>query len=603
MRRTLLLIVVVLLNACGPSPTTPSQSIPAPQTEEAGAVPVTPTPPHNTVDATTMQGKLLMGYQGWFSCPEDGMGNGWEHWFNGDIPDADHFRVDMWPDASELTPSERCETQMEYPDGTPAYLYSANNPATVMRHFQWMNEYGIDGVFLERFVKGLSQPNIFDKRNRVTENVRQGSETYGRVFAIEYDISRPDSNFVSQIKEDWIYLVDVMKVTESPAYLHHKGRPVLGIFGLGLNFYQTTPAQAMELVEFFKNNPDPRYRVTLMAGVPGGWRTLTEDSLPDQEWAEYYCSLDIISPWTVGRYRTDEEVDHWSNRMRADMVQAKQCGADYMPVVWPGTSFHNSEMPGSTGTPFNQIPRRGGRLYWRQVYDAISIGAPMIFNAMFDEVDEDTAMYKLAATVNDQPAGVELVSMDADGEALPNDWYLHLAGAATQMLRGNIPLTPGIPLNPDGSLVTIFELPEPAPAGQVTMRVQIVSTADWTTLDLLGGGQWMWMALVSASPEASMVAADLMPIGLNQTLDRARAGQQVEMIVDIYLSNVQAGAPLNFEIQRGSIGKTTVSLFRMNALTNDFEVVDTVTWAGMNDNIKNPYPFSVPSEPYLPDAP
>ncbi len=72
----------------------------------------------------------------------------------------------------------------------------------------------------------------------------------------------------------------------------------------------------------------------------------------------------------------------------------------------------------------------------------------MIYNAMFDEVDEGTAMYKIAATSNDQPVGVPLVSLDADGTSLPNDWYLRLAGAATQMLRGEIPLTVDIPIKP-----------------------------------------------------------------------------------------------------------------------------------------------------------
>jgi hypothetical protein len=72
----------------------------------------------------------------------------------------------------------------------------------------------------------------------------------------------------------------------------------------------------------------------------------------------------------------------------------------------------------------------------------------MIYNAMFDEVDEGTAMYKLAATGNDQPKGVKLVPLDADGLNLPSDWYLRLAGAATQMLRGEIPLTIKIPIQP-----------------------------------------------------------------------------------------------------------------------------------------------------------
>jgi len=56
------------------------------------------------VDASSLDGKLLFGYQGWFGCPEDGSGLGrWEHWFRRDQPAAaDTVRVDMWPDVSDL---------------------------------------------------------------------------------------------------------------------------------------------------------------------------------------------------------------------------------------------------------------------------------------------------------------------------------------------------------------------------------------------------------------------------------------------------------------------------------------------------------------------
>ena len=65
-----------------------------------------------------------------------------------------------------------------------------------------------------------------------------------------------------------------------------------------------------------------------------------------------------------------------------------------MPVIFPGFSWHNLKAT----LPLNQIPRNGGTFYWRQVYNAISAGCTMLYGAMFDEVDEGTAMFKMAPT-------------------------------------------------------------------------------------------------------------------------------------------------------------------------------------------------------------
>lgn len=59
--------------------------------------------------------------------------------------------------------------------------------------------------------------------------------------------------------------------------------------------------------------------------------------------------------------------------------------------------------------------------------------APELY-AMFDEVDEGTAMFKLAPTRDSVPAGLPLVTLDADGDQLPSDWYLQLARQAQQRL-------------------------------------------------------------------------------------------------------------------------------------------------------------------------
>jgi hypothetical protein len=154
---------------------------------------------------------------------------------------------------------------------------------------------------------------------------------------------------------------------------------------------------------------------------------------------------------------------------------------------------------------------------------------------------------------------------------------------------------------PSESLATTFAPPEPTPSVQVTIRVRIVTTADWTTLNLLSGGQLMSMVPVSNSPEATIAAVDQMPIALSQTLERARSGKQVEMVVELNLRQVQAGYPLTFEIQRGSIGQTTVTL--MKVITATPEVVKTVSWSGITDNVINSYIFNVSSELFLPATP
>jgi hypothetical protein len=387
------------------------------------------------VDPTTLHRKYMFGYQGWFGCPQDGSPLGaWEHWFaRGGPANADTLQVDMWPDVSELAADERCETPFTLPDGRTAHLYSAYNPRTVERHFRWMREYDLAGVFLQRFTVRLDDPAVLGFRDTVARNVRAAAESNGRVFAVMYDISgHPGETLTEAVKRDWKYLVDVVRVIESPRYLHHRGRPVLGIWGFGFRDRSPTPDQAAALIEFFKNHPDPRYRVTLLGGVPARWRTLSRDSRSDRGWAGVYRSFDIISPWTVGRFRNAIEVDgFYADEVAKDLAETRRLALEYMPVVFPGFSWHNL-MPNA---PLNPIPRRGGRFYWRQVERALRAGNTMLYGAMFDEVDEGTAMFKVVSSSREAPGHVPTVTLDIDGEPLPSDWYLRLAREAQKALQ------------------------------------------------------------------------------------------------------------------------------------------------------------------------
>lgn len=402
----------------------------------------------SAVDPTTMDRKLLFGYQGWFGCPEDGSPlRRWEHWFHRDQPaSAATVHVDLWPDVSELDQDERCRTPLTLPNGRAADVYSAYNPKTVDRHFRWMKEYGLAGVFLQRFVVRLDDPALRGFRDGVLRNARAGAERHGRVFVLMYDISghRRDG-LVEAMQRDWTYLVDSLRVTESPSYLHHRGRPVLAIWGLGFVDRSATPEQAAALIEFFKNNPEPRYRVTLVGGVPSRWRSRSRDSLRDQRWERVYRAFDVISPWTVGRFRDNASADRfYGKEIARDLELMRALSIEYLPVIFPGFSWHNLK----GGSPLNQIPRRAGRFYWRQVQNAIRAGCTMLYGAMFDEVDEGTAIYKLAANAADVPSAARFVTLDADREAVPSDWYLRLAGEAQRMLSGEPLRAEELPLAP-----------------------------------------------------------------------------------------------------------------------------------------------------------
>ncbi len=395
-----------------------------------------------TVDPTTLDNKMLMGYQGWFACAGDGSPmNKWVHWFDtGQSPIASNLTVDFWPDISELDTDELYATALTMPDGSAAKVYSPWNQKTVLRHFKWMKDYGIDGVFLQRFTSELSNSSNFAWRNGVTTNVRLGAETYGRVFAIMYDISgQKESTLVSTITNDWVYLVGTMHVTDSPRYIRHHGKPVVSLWGFGFNTRTNTPDEAQTVISFFK-----AAGCTVMGGVPTYWRNLSNDSQTNTAWADVYRSFDVLSPWLVTRFSTTNSADTFkTNFLLPDLSECKSHGIDYMPVVWPGFSWTNVN-----GGPYNQIPRYGGAFYWRQVYNAVSIGCTMLYGAMFDEMNEGTSMFKMAPTAGDLPTGAALVPLNVDGINLPSDWYLRLAGEATKMLRGQTPVQPQIPISP-----------------------------------------------------------------------------------------------------------------------------------------------------------
>lgn len=399
-------------------------------------------------DPSTLDGKLVCGYQGWFMAPGDGnpASVGWRHWSR-DTDDVGPglYTVEMWPDVREYSASDLfAAPNVTLQDSTTGKLFSSIRPGVVDLHFAWMEQYGIDGVFLQRFVSELGDPRFFDIRNMVLDNVRASAAAHGRVFALEYDTSGTSpSTMYDKITADWEYLVDDENLLDDPRYLHQNGKPVVIIWGLGFEGRGHTPAMAQAIIDYFKSDPDYGGNFVI-GGVPTFWRTLTADSETDPDWANVYRSFDVIHPWMVGRVANDNDIDNFvTNVWQPDLTETANLGIGYMPVVFPGFSWDNlmQQPPGST-----LIPRQGGQFLWNQVYEWQDLGVNMMFVAMFDEVDESTAIFKVSPN---HPVTDHWV----DYEGYPTDWYLKIVGEASKMLRGDISLTMTIPVDSDGDTI------------------------------------------------------------------------------------------------------------------------------------------------------
>ena len=386
------------------------------------------------VDSSTLTGKVMCGYQGWFACEGDGAERGWAHWTKGRGPlSPANAKIDLWPDVTGFGADERFATGFKHADGRTAEVFSSFKKETVLRHFEWMRDYGIDGAFVQRFATGLRDPKVLRQNNTVLTHCRDGAEKNGRAFVVMYDLSGLGANRIREVMDDWRKLRTELRVTESASYLRHRGKPLVAVWGVGFSDDRKyTLGECRELVEFLKKDG-----CTVMLGVPTHWRELKNDAAKDPALHDVLKLADVVSPWTVGRYRDGAGVArHEEKFLRPDLAWCAQAKLDYLPVVFPGFSWANMH-----GGPLDAIPRRKGEFLWSQFTAAKRAGAKMIYVAMFDEVDEATAIFKCT---NDVPASDK--SQFVTYEGLPSDFYLRLTGAGAKMLRGEIPFTDKIPL-------------------------------------------------------------------------------------------------------------------------------------------------------------
>jgi serine/threonine protein kinase len=418
--------------------------------------------------------------------------------------------------------------------------YSANDPVVVAQHLAWLREAGV-GLIVSSWwgrysFEDQALPLLLDQAERYGIKVAIHIEPYG-------ERSGP------RMLEDIQYL-----------YQRYGGHPA---------FYRTTDFSPWAEDDrskglFFVFGPDfageadPQvsaeyWKETLDAihALPDGAIVLAATT--DCSWVEsgHFDGLyNYLAVHAVG----DENAFSWSRCIPR--------GAWYVPSVAPGSS------PRRIGYPDDLYePRREGGTYSAQWDTALGTGVEprLVTITSFNEWHEGTQIEPAAY-------GVE------NGLGYTYDDY----GPVGE--QGYLTLT-----REWADRLLLRQWPEIS-----VMRIHMTTRADWTSLLLLSGGTWIRPELIFASEEATNAGTEENRINLNQTLDRAKAGEQVDLLIDISLLGADPDGQLAFEIQRGSIGWTKVEIFNFNG--PDPVLVDTFIWGGLvgTDGL-NPYRFKLPA--------
>lgn len=361
-------------------------------------------PAKDYVDRTTLKGKVMTGYQGWFGTPNDiADTGGWKHWARSGGMIPANFTMDAWPDLTEYDPASLARAaNVMTTSGDPAYLFSSRTYSAVQKHFRWMRKHNVDGAWVQRF-----HPKAGAESEWVLRNVSQAAAEEGLVWGVEYDVSgMADATVFAKLQADWVWLTTQFDILNDPRYIHEDGKPVVFIWGFPFPDRNFTTASADAAVDWFKAQG-----VHVIGGIPSSWNSLSAS------WKTHIEKYDGVLSWM--------------NKNTPDAAFFRNRGQDFYPHIWPGFSWaHLKQLP---ATPLDQYTDRSdGQFFWTKGREWINAGATdSLFFGMWDEYDEATQMMPM--TDNHPPPHTEWGRF-INNQGKPSDWWMMLCDELKRMM-------------------------------------------------------------------------------------------------------------------------------------------------------------------------
>lgn len=424
--------------------------------------------------------------------------------------------------------------------------YSSNDPAVVAQHMAWLRQAGVGVIIVSWWGQGC-------REERPVPLILQMAQRYGIkvAFHIEPYSGRTAEHLLSDVKylyahygSDPAFFLSTATSRFSPG---SQPKPMFFLYASSSKDNNNNPVQA----DYWQTSMDAIHALPqsgLVIATPGQGNWVTDGHF---DGLYNYITLHL-----------DQEGGFaWARSLPPQSL--------YIPSVIPGNSAQRVGYAADT-----LIPRLDGVTYADQWSAALGTGVQpeLVTVTSFNEWHEGSMIEPPALGANNGQGYTY-----ADFGKLPPDGYLTLTRQWVDKFLGMT--WPPV----------------------IRARIQITTTSDWTTLNVLSGGSWLRPELVSADP--GLVNSDMEngdQLLLEQSLADAQAGKRVQMTWDVQFSGLDPVSKLVLEIDRGNLGSTQVTVF--NNLGNTPVQVKTFRWGGVT-NGRNPFNAEIPASSLLNPAP
>lgn len=419
--------------------------------------------------------------------------------------------------------------------------YSSNDPVVLARHMAWLRQAGI-GVLIHTW---WGQGDFTD---RAVPHLLAAAQEYG--IKVAFHMEPYQGRSATALVEDVQYLYD--------RYGNHPA------------FFRSTATSG--------ESPDSRPRGVFFLYASG----ISDFSCPGgcgvepEYWADAVDALHaspegalIVGHQPIGERATrahfDAAYDYVTLAQGEDLefswALSLPPGVLYVPAVAPGFSARRIRYPEETF-----LPRLAGQTYRDQWEAAVEPGIEpfMMVVTSFNEWHEGSQIEPVMEGMTNG-LGYTYPTFDP----LPADGYLDLTRSLAE------------------ELFLDQEWPQ-----RIPVRAEVATTSDWTWVELADEVRWAAPEVVSVSEGVTAFYYFDGRISMNQPLEDATDGLEVEGILDMSLMGPCTGDPAIFRIGRGHLGATTLKLSRF--ADGRWVAFAELTWDGIeSDDPQNVQSFEL----------